>query len=202
MNLQKVLYHGIFSFFTHFISYWSMVIIYDDKIILSSITASLKNQLSMTLPLSILLFNYYPVEYGNLLSSIAFLPFIIVMSDIYFYCTHRPLHTVLLWRYHKSHHCNTVVVSKSLDADILEHVISNLGSFVVGFLIFQHFGFIFNIYIYHMWVIVSTLSTCSSHSGKKIMGDIGVHHNHHKYLNCNYGTGFYVVDRIMGTYRE
>jgi len=194
--------HGIFSFLTHFISYWCMVVVYEDIIMLRSVTASLKNQLTTTLPLSILLFMYYPIEYENLLLSIAFLPFIIIMSDIYFYCTHRPLHTALLWHYHKSHHRNKVIVSKSLDADMIEHIISNLGSFIVGFLVFQYFGFIFNIYIYHTWVVVSTVSTCSSHSGKKIMGDIGVHHNHHKYLNCNYGTGFYIVDRIMGTYRE
>ena len=177
------LFHGLLTFCIHFVTYWGMVIKYDEKIILDPTMNSLKNQFGATLPLSLLLFNdYYPVEYGNIFASLICIPFIICVSDIYFYCTHRPLHTALLWGYHRTHHHNTVIVAKSLDADMLEHVVGNLGSFIVGFLILRYFGFIFNIYIYHIWVFVSTVSTCASHAEKRVLGDIGIHSLHHKYL--------------------
>ena len=41
-----------------------------------------------------------------------------------------------------------------------------------------------------------------NHSGKIILGDKGIHNIHHKYLKYNFGTGFYIMDRIMGTYKE
>jgi sterol desaturase/sphingolipid hydroxylase (fatty acid hydroxylase superfamily) len=108
----------------------------------------------------------------------------------------------LLWKYHRNHHHGTVQVAKSLDAYILEHLVANLGSFIVGFLVLQYVGIIFNIYLFHVWVVVSTVSTCISHADKRILGDAGVHAIHHKHLKYNYGTGFYIMDRIMGTYRK
>ena len=193
-------FNGFMAFAIHFGIYWTFVLFFDDVYNIKAVKDSLKNQFVLTLPLSILFFNYYPIEYNNIFLSLACLPFIIIMSDIYFYCTHRPFHTTLLWKYHKTHHHNTVSIAKSLDADIIEHTIGNLGSFIIGFVIFQYWDIIFNIYIFHIWVAISTISTCVSHSNKRILGDKGVHEIHHKYLKYNFGTGFYIMDRIMGSY--
>ena len=196
------MFHGICAFLIHFLIYWFMVLVFDDVYDTKAFKDSFKNQILLTLPLSILFFNYYPIEYNNIFISFACVPLIVVISDIYFYCTHRPLHTSLLWKYHKTHHHNTVSIAKSLDADIVEHAVGNLGSFIIGFIVLRHWGIIFNIYIFHIWAIISTISTCASHSGKKILGDSGVHEIHHKYLKYNFGTGLYIVDRIMGTYKK
>ena len=179
-----------------------MVYLCDEKYNVESIKNSLKNQLLSTLPLSILFFNNYPIENNNICVSLLCIPFIISVSDIYFYSIHRLLHTPLLWKYHRTHHHNTSQVSKSLDADIIEHIIANLGSFIVGFLVLQYYSIIINIYIYYIWIVVSTVSTCSSHSVKRIFGDRGVHQIHHKSLKYNYGTGFYIMDRLTGTYKN
>lgn len=164
------LFHGLLAFCIRNVTYWGMVIKYDEKIIMKPIMNSLKNQFGATLPLSLLLFNdYYPVEYGNVLGSLVCIPFIIYMSDIYFYCTYRPIHSSLPWSYH---HKRSVIVATSLGSDMLEHVVGNLGSFVVGFLVLQCFGFIFNIYLYHVCIFVSTVSTCASHTGKRVIYSI------------------------------
>jgi sterol desaturase/sphingolipid hydroxylase (fatty acid hydroxylase superfamily) len=196
------MFHGLLAFYLHFFSYWFMVWKYDEKYNIEAVRNSLKNQAVLTLPLSLMFFNQYPIEYNNILISAVCIPLIIVMSDIYFYCAHRPFHSQLLWKYHRNHHHGTVQVSKSLDADTLEHAVANLGSFIVGFLILWNIGIIFNIYLFHIWVVVSTVSTCISHADKRILGDVGAHEIHHKRLKYNYGTGFYIMDRIMGTYRK
>jgi len=194
--------HGLISFSIHFATYWALVWAYDDKHDIQAVRNSLKNQVLSTLPLCLLFFNHYPIVYTDIFFSLCCIPLIIVMSDFYFYCSHRPLHTSLLWKYHRTHHHNTVSVAKSLDADLLEHVIGNLGSFIIGFLVFWYYGVVFNVYVYHMWVLASTLSTCVSHSNKRVFGDRGIHEIHHKHLKYNFGTGFYLMDRIMGTYRK
>ena len=192
------------TFLIHMICYWGMVYKYDSqtgKEFKTAVIYSLKNQICGTLPMTYLFFQYYPINYTNFLSSILLLPVVVLISDIYFFCTHYPFHKIrFLWEYHKIHHHGKVHVAKSLDADILEHVVANLGSFGIPFVTLRYLGFIFNIYILYFWVGLSTLNTCVSHLGFRSFGDKGIHHSHHKYLKCNYGTGFYVMDRFLGTY--
>ena len=95
---------------------------------------------------------------------------------------------------------STVCVSKSLDADALEHIIGNLGSFIIGVLLLWYCNCIVNIYIFGGWVGFVTLNTCISHSNKTCFLDSGDHLHHHKYLNCNYGFGLYTIDRLVGTF--
>ena len=102
----------------------------------------------------------------------------------------------------KTHHRGKVHVAKSLDADLIEHLIGNLGSFIAPFILFHIMDIPFNMIIYNIWVAIATLNTCVSHLGYKAFGDKGVHNLHHKYLKCNYGTGFYILDRLLGTYKE
>ena len=195
-----------YIFSIHFFCYWMMVVLYDEnippKIFWKSALSSLKNQLIFTYPLFILLFKYYPLKYDNLLLSFGYIPILIISGDIYFYMTHRPLHSKWLFKYHKSHHTGVVHVAKSLDADGFEHVFGNIGSFINGVLILWYFGYIINIYTLGVWVGISTFNTCLSHSNLKCNLDDGVHLLHHKYIKYNYGTGLYLCDRLMGTYKK
>jgi len=191
-------------FFIHISCYWGMVYIYDD--INSSdfsiaVKNSIKNQFCITLPVIYTFFNYYPIIYNNFLISVACFPILIITGDIYFYLSHRPLHSNLLWRFHKTHHRGTVCIAKSLDADIFEHFIGNLGSFSVGIILLYYMDFIFNIYALYLWTGISTINTCISHSNGNAPYDNNIHNIHHKFLKCNYGTGFYLLDRLFGSYK-
>jgi len=193
-----------YVFLIHVICYWIMVTMYDKDVPKkdhnNAILSSLKNQICITFPANYIFFLYYPISYDNVLYSTLSMPFLAVCSDIYFYISHRPLHTKWLYNYHKHHHIGKVCVAKSLDADGIEHLVGNLGSFISGIMVLWYFGFIMNIYVLATWVGIVTTSTCISHSNNKCLMDTGMHLIHHKKRQCNYGFGFYIMDRIMGTY--
>ena len=191
-------------FTIHFICYWSMVMLYDiDSLIhfADSVKYSLKNQIFSTWPLCHLLFYYYPIQSNNFFISLLAIFPVIIAGDLYFYISHRPLHSQLLWKFHKTHHRGNVCVSKSLDADIIEHIFGNVGSFICGFILMQYFGFIYNIYVIYLWGAIATINTCISHSNNKCYYDNGIHYIHHKHLKCNYGTGLYIMDKLCGSYK-
>ena len=196
-------------FLIHFICYWIMVYLYDKYVIYDwtivldrPIRLSLKNQILYTYPTFNLLFRYYPISYDNFLFSFGYLPILAVVGDIYFYITHRPLHTKMLFKYHQSHHKGKIRVSKALDGDAVEHIVGNLGSVISGILLLQYIGFIINIYVLGLWVGIATITTCYAHSNYNCPLDDGLHYLHHKSLRCNYGTGLYIMDRLMGSYKE
>ena len=194
----------IVLFYIHCICYWLMVLIYDKNVPLkdynNAVVSSLKNQILYTLPITVIFFNYYPINYNDFIYSIGYLPFLIVTSDGYFYLTHRPLHTKAFYHLHKHHHTGIVCVAKSLDAGAIEHIIGNLGSFIIGILLLWYCNCIVNIYIFGGWIGFVTLNTCISHSNKTCFLDSGNHLHHHKYLNSNYGFGLYTIDRLIGTF--
>jgi sterol desaturase/sphingolipid hydroxylase (fatty acid hydroxylase superfamily) len=111
------------------------------------------------------------------------------------------MHSKWLYHLHKHHHTGSVCVAKSLDANALEHIIGNLGSFIIGVVCLWYFGVIINIYMVGGWVGFVTINTCISHSNFQCTIDSGNHLNHHKYLNCNYGFGLYLMDRLTGTFK-
>ena len=119
------MFNSLTTFLIHMVCYWTMVWKYDTHSNSDSfrvaICNSLKNQICCTLPSTILFFNFYKVEHSNIISSIFLIPVVIVISDIYFFLTHYPLHKTFLWKYHKTHHQGPVHVAKSLDADLVEH---------------------------------------------------------------------------------
>jgi len=205
LSKNNIMIPTLILFLIHITCYWGMVYTYDD---ISSndfsiaVKNSIKNQLCITLPTIFIFFNSYPITYNNFLISLGCIPILIVTCDIYFYLSHRPLHSKLLWQFHKTHHKGKVCVAKSLDADALEHFIGNLGSFAIGIILLQYLGFIFHIYILYLWVAISTINTCISHSNGNAPYDNEIHNIHHKLLKCNYGTGFYILDRLLGSYRE
>ena len=192
-------------FLIHFLCYWLMVFLYDtdipDKTFYKSVLLSLKNQVIYTYPTINILFRYYPISYDNFLLSFGYLPILVVTGDIYFYISHRPLHTKWLYHLHKHHHTGSICVAKSLDANGLEHLFGNLGSFIIGVILLWHFGYIINIYIITSWVGLATINTCISHSNYQCHLDSGSHFLHHKYRQCNYGFGLYLMDHITGTFK-
>lgn len=196
---------GLILFYIHIICYWTMVFLYDRNVpkidYENAIVSSLKNQILFTLPSTLILGHYYPIQYNNFFSSLIYFPILIVSSDCYFYISHRPLHTNWFYHLHKHHHTGSVHVAKSLDADGLEHIFGNLGSFVIGILLLWYYGIIINFYTICGWVGLATINTCISHSNGNCYLDTRKHLLHHKYRKCNYGFGFYLLDRITGTYK-
>ena len=183
-----------------------MVLLYDQNVPKRDLEiaaySSLKNQLLYTFPTCVIFTNYYPLIYDNFLLSIPYVPLLIISSDVYFYLTHLPLHSKYLYHLHKHHHNGKICVAKSLDANFIEHIFGNLGSFLVGILALWYFNIIINIYVISGWIGMATISTCISHSNSNCFMDNGLHNNHHKYRNCNYGFGIYLMDRIMNTYKK
>ena len=196
---------GLILFFIHIICYWTMVFLYDTNVpktdFNNAVTSSLKNQILYTLPSTIYFFNNYPIQYNNFLLSIGYLPVLIITSDCYFYITHRPLHMKWLYHLHKHHHTGKVCVAKSLDANGLEHLFGNLGSFIIGIILLWYANHIINIYIVGSWVAIATINTCISHSNFQCQLDSGSHYIHHKHRQYNYGFGLYLMDRISGTFK-
>lgn len=191
-------------FSLHFIIYWYMVLKYDEiftKDCFTSIQNSFKNQIFGTFPFISFFLSYYPIYYGDFLSSFGYFPILVVTGDIYFYICHKPFHSKLLWQFHKTHHKGTLCVAKSLDADLLEHLIANIGSFMIGIYILQYFGYILNIYALHIWLGIATFNTCVSHSNLRCKYDDGTHYLHHKIKCCNYGTGFYIMDKLFNSHK-
>lgn len=193
-------------FLTHFFCYWIMVLLYDTDIpskdLDLAIYSSLKNQVFYTLPIFVLFSYNYPIVYSNFTYSTLYMPFLVVTSDVYFYITHIPLHSRYLYKIHKHHHINTVCVAKSLDANGFEHIVGNMGTFFFGILSLWYFNIILNMYIIVSWIGLVTIINCASHSNNKCFLDNSLHNNHHKYRNCNYGFGIYLMDRIMNTYKK
>ena len=192
-------------FLIHTICYWYMVYLYDDKQhpdFKSAVFNSIKNQIVVSYPVFNIIFRYYPINYNNFIISFTYIPILIIIGDIYFYLSHRPLHSKLLWQFHKAHHRGKNCCAKSLDADILEHLIGNIGSFIIGIYSLYYFNIVLNIYILYLWVAMTTINVCISHSAGKSKYDNNVHHIHHKCLKYNYGNGFYIMDKLFNSYKN
>jgi fatty acid hydroxylase domain-containing protein 2 len=124
--------------------------------------------------------------------------FYTVIADQWFYWTHRMMHIRFLYRHiHTIHHRWTYPIAvRAIYAHPVEHIISNIGSLVIGPLLWPA-----SVELMVLWTIVATFNAVSAHSGVSISA-VGAekHDLHHRYLNCNYGTtGF--SDRMYGTRR-
>jgi sterol desaturase/sphingolipid hydroxylase (fatty acid hydroxylase superfamily) len=112
--------------------------------------------------------------------------------ETYFYFIHRSFH---IWYYynHKKHHQSIYLVAAAgFNADLIEHIILNIGSLSTSVILFGIYDWLFIILIF-----LGTINTCSAHSGYINSFDHFIHHNK---LNYNYGFGLYIWDRIFGTY--
>ncbi len=132
--------------------------------------------------------------------SIFCIPILICSADVYFYSLHRLCHSVpALWEIHKYHHIGVTYAVKALDAHYIEHLVINLGSVWFGVFLLQQMEIILNIYVLYGWIALTTINSCITHT--KNVRPSGKHILHHKFLTCNYGVGFYIMDRLCNTCR-
>jgi sterol desaturase/sphingolipid hydroxylase (fatty acid hydroxylase superfamily) len=113
--------------------------------------------------------------------------FMMLTQDVYFYTTHRLFHTKYLYKYHKTHHTGLHPLY-AWHAEHIDHIIVNLGSIAVPFMIFPNPG-----YILTLIALLEIYTSVNGHTGKT------VHTEHHTDSNKRYGS-LYILDRILGTY--
>ena len=193
------------AFFLHMTTYWGFVYLYSDRKkndFFKSCENSIRNQLLITYPSLFLFLRYFSPSSTNIFLSFLHFPFYIFMTDVWFYTFHRLFHLNFFWKWHKEHHKNQINVL-SIDGGMIEHFLVNRMSVIVGPIITNKLGYAMNIHSFYAWIIFVTANSCLSHipNKKNIVNNV-IHENHHKYLWVNYGAGFYVMDKILGTYRE
>lgn len=126
--------------------------------------------------------------------------FYTLIADQWFYWAHRIMHHPRLYQHiHYIHHQWTYPMAvRTIYAHPLEHVIGNLGSFLIGPLIWNC-----NSTLLAAWVAIATFNAVSGHSGLSLTyWDVNVKHDlHHRYLNYNYGI-MGISDRLYGTRKQ
>ena len=112
--------------------------------------------------------------------------------DIWFYLSHRLLHTKLLWKYHSLHHEYVhPTFTDTYSGHFLEGPFQSLG-FLLPYIVYD-----FNIIACVIAGIVVNIRGMMRHDARTIWL-IGNHHLlHHQYSNRNYGE--YWIDKLIGT---
>lgn len=168
------------------------------KKINSAIWISIANQI-LSLPLALWLSPYCVDESSSGPCSVVVkIVFYALVADQWFYWTHRILHYPWLYRnIHSIHHQWTYPMAiRAIYAHPIEHIVGNIGSFLVGPLIWPCGGALMGV-----WIGLATFNAVSGHSGIHFpLFSIEKHDLHHRILNCNYGTSG-ISDRMYGTRR-
>lgn len=119
------------------------------------------------------------VDIFNLVNLIAFF----IFQDIYFYTVHMYLHNYSI---HYMHHTQ-FRPSCAWYADYREHLLLNVGSVGVSYILFPN-----NIVIFHLIIYLQIYTSVNGHTrGSK-------HHKHHLNPNKRYGS-IYFIDYITNT---
>ena len=120
-----------------------------------------------------------------------------LLSEIFFYCTHRLCHINYLYQsIHKLHHEITIPIGLSaLYMTIADLYIGNIIPTYLPMLILQCHPVTIK-----FWMITTTLNAVIfAHSG--FQGLANSHDYHHSHFNKNYGTDLF-MDKIFGTYYD
>jgi len=117
----------------------------------------------------------------------------LLWSDILFYLVHRLFHTRHLYKFHSMHHqWNNVEPFAAFDASIIEHCAANILPFVLSALA-CNLGQLEFIY----FVSLVTSSSVLAHWSQS-----GPHALHHRDTSVNFGAGFFLLDKLCGTFQR
>lgn len=139
--------------------------------------------------------------FPGILSCIAQFVALVLISEFTFYGMHVLLHSrVLYTRVHKIHHRLTAPVAfAALYTHPLETVIGTIVPLGLGVVLLRT-----HLWIYCLWCVIATVSTCHDHSGyrlpfvPKFMIQPNSHDLHHKEFNVNYAF-LGLADALFGT---
>ena len=125
--------------------------------------------------------------------------FCILMTDIWFYTTHRLFHKIpfLYKNIHSQHHYYVEPFAFSgIECHFIEHIFINICSTSIGMYLLA-INNILSIEFIKLWFLLVAISTTFTHSGYIFFND--VHFNHHLYLKYNYGISPYFCDNLFNT---
>jgi sterol desaturase/sphingolipid hydroxylase (fatty acid hydroxylase superfamily) len=121
-----------------------------------------------------------------------------IVREFHFYFAHRFLHIKAFYKYiHSLHHRNTDIEPfAGLCMHPVEHLYYYTSTYPSLFLFMSPFSFMWN-------GIHLLISPAASHSGfEDHMQSDQYHYLHHRYFECNYGTGGTPLDKMFGTFRD
>jgi sterol desaturase/sphingolipid hydroxylase (fatty acid hydroxylase superfamily) len=120
------------------------------------------------------------------------------VNEVLFFYIHRWFHVnkKMYKMVHKIHHKWTAPISYvAIYAHPLEHLLSNLMPLLMGMVLCGT-----HVLAAHVLIFISLVHTTVVHSGYWVCDDNGMHDEHHKKFNVNYGVSG-LMDKWYGTYQ-
>lgn len=185
---------------------------YSDNIFAFTLTSI--NSIIQSICIDYISINKLQSEY-TLYNTFLSIPLYFIITDAYFYITHRILHVPILYKYfHKIHHNYK---SPTIYASYYEHPVEHIFVWSMPYIILPH---IIPIHKYGYWLFIfytsllSVLGHCGNNYKFNVWYNLNFiksknnyyyfthpyHHDlHHLKLNCNYSLYFTYLDRIFNT---
>lgn len=167
----------------------------------TAIWVSIANQL-ISLPIALIIVPYCTssdqsdVTSWEIIMTGVKIIFYAIIADQWFYWSHRIMHGRIPYQKIHSIQWTYPIAIGTMYVHPVEHVLCNLGSFLIGPLIWKS-----SIPLLGFWMAVATFNAVSAHCGIHFpLLSIEKHDLHHRYLNCNYGTSG-ISDSMYGTRR-
>lgn len=118
-----------------------------------------------------------------------------LLAEVWFALSHRLMHSRRLYRFHKKHHTDTSppTACDVLNCGVVELFLVNIATVMIGPVLVPA-----NYFTMCIWIAITTSQATLGHSN--LIGQSELHSIHHARCNVNYGTGFYLLDRLLGTF--